>query len=65
MLRLASSFSRNERLSKLVEPTDTKSPSTMNTLQWNIVGWYSLISAPASSKGPQLARDAAARSANR
>ncbi len=31
--RLASSLSRNDRLSKLVDPTDTSSPSTTSTLQ--------------------------------
>jgi len=40
-LRFASSFSRKERVSKLVEPTDTHSPSTTSTFEWNIVGWYS------------------------
>ena len=34
-------------------------PSTTSTLQWNIVGWYSAISTPASSSGPQSAREAA------
>jgi hypothetical protein len=33
MLRLASSLSLNERESKLVDPTDTSSPSTIITLQ--------------------------------
>jgi len=55
---LASSFSRNERLSKFVEPTDASTPSTTSTLQWNIVGWYSAIRTPASSSAPQRAREA-------
>ena len=33
-LSVASSLSRNERLSKFVEPTDTSRPSTIKTLQW-------------------------------
>jgi len=40
-VRFASSFRRNERGSKFVEPTETRSPSTIITLQWYIVGWYS------------------------
>ena len=35
---------------------DDSKPSTVNTLTWNMVGWYSLISAPASSKGPAIHR---------
>ena len=38
MFSVASSLSWNERLSKLVEPTDTSRPSTIITLQWYIVG---------------------------
>lgn len=37
----ASSFRRNERLSKFAEPTETHTSSTIITLQWYIVGWYS------------------------
>jgi len=58
MFRVASSLRRKERLSKLVEPTDTSSSSTIITLQWNIVGLYSAMTAPAASKGPQRAREA-------
>jgi len=59
MLRLASSLSRNERSSKLVDPVETMNSSTIITLQWYIVGWYSWISAPAASSSPQRAREAA------
>lgn len=42
-LRFASSLTLNERLSKLVDPTEVQSSSTIGTLQWYMVGWYSLI----------------------
>lgn len=58
MFSVASSLSRNDRLSKLVEPTETNNPSTIITLQWYIVGWYSAITAPAANNGPERAREA-------
>ena len=41
--RPLSSYTRgsSDRLSKLVEPTEVIRPSTIITLQWYIVGWYS------------------------
>ena len=38
-LTFASSFSSNDRGSKLADPTETKQSSTISTLQWYIVGW--------------------------
>ncbi len=40
-LRLASVLMRKERLSKLAEPTETHISSTMRSLLWSMVGWYS------------------------
>ena len=37
--RFASSFSRNELLSKFVDPTDVLMSSTIMILQWYVVGW--------------------------
>ena len=55
---MASSFKRNERLSKSVEPTEVSKPSTVIHLQWHIVGPHSAMTPPALSGGPPVALDA-------
>ena len=45
-----SSFTSNDRLPKLAEPIRLKTPSMINALTCIIVGWYSAISKPASSR---------------
>ena len=47
---VSSSFNSNERLPKLAEPMMLKMPSTISALVCIIVGWYSKISKPWSSR---------------
>ncbi len=42
----------------LVEPTEVQTSSTITSLQWKKVGWYSLILMPAWSSSPHRCREA-------
>ncbi|MDM0035715.1 hypothetical protein QTI33_26520 [Variovorax sp. J22P271] len=42
-----------QQLSNFVEPTEANNPSTVETLPWKMLGWYSLCAS--ASSGPQSA----------